>query len=256
MEKFHSTKNILDGTLDKRVMKKNHIIYDIESLLVPKEQVVGKQKSLNTHILLSIGAVAFIDGEYFEYFGTIQNMTENARLDLIRNFLEFCNYQIEKVEVPEEVENLIEHLQETSENVNQVEKSIIAQNINKLKKLKTTPIFGFNSQRYDLKILIENLLIVLSEKFALKDIGILKRGTSYFSITAPGLQFRDVLNFHSPINLDGYLKSWTNGEEKWPYPFLLFKNIEEIKNQIEFPAFEKFEKITLGIEWKSFIQNI
>ena len=57
----------------------------------------------------------------------------------------------------------------------------------------------------------------------------------------PDFQFRDVLNYHSPIDLDGYLKSWTANAEKWPYPYNYFENIEQLKDQKTFPSFEQFQ---------------
>ena len=169
-------------------------------------------------------------------------MSESAQIILVQSFLEFCKNQTDKIEIPEDIVILLESLQEEFDNLGQSpEKSSIGQKLSMLKRLIITPIFGFNSQKYDLKILINKLVMCLADMFNVKEMKVLKRGTHVFSLDAPGFQFRAILNYHSPISLDGYLKSWTVGEEKWPYPYQLFTDVEQIRNQLEFPAYEDFK---------------
>ena len=168
-------------------MNQNHIIYDIESILVPIEKTVGKQTLKNQHHLLSIGAVAYINGNYFSFFEAISDMTKGAKMNIVRDFLSFCKTQTEKIEIPTEILVLIENLEEEYEiNERSPDKSLITSKIRQLKRLITVPIFGFNSQKYDLKILIDKLLVCFSEMYEVKKINILKRGTNFFNIDTPG----------------------------------------------------------------------
>ena len=74
----------------------------------------------------------------------------------------------------------------------------------------------------------------------LKQIGILKRGSQYTSVTAGSLSFKDLMLFTCPMSLDKYLKTWGTEAEKMVYPYTLFESIEEIRHCTDFPAIEHF----------------
>ena len=67
-------------------------MFDIESTLVPCEEVISeKQLIQDDHRLLSIAANSYINGEHTEKVWVISENTENARMDIVKQFLMFCN---------------------------------------------------------------------------------------------------------------------------------------------------------------------
>ena len=54
------------------------------------------------------------------------------------------------------------------------------------------------------------------------------------------VQFRDVLDFTAPTNLDKYLKTWNASEVKSIFPYSHFKSIETLARTTEFPQKEAF----------------
>ena len=54
------------------------------------------------------------------------------------------------------------------------------------------------------------------------------------------VQFRDVLDFTAPTNLDKYLKTWNASEVKSIFPYSYFKSIEALEQTTEFPSKEAF----------------
>ena len=69
---------------------------------------------------------------------------------------------------------------------------------------------------------------------------ILKKGSSYFSISCDDLLFKDALLFSSPTNLTGYLKQngVTECKSIWPYSF--FNSVQQLNQQVVFPPYEAF----------------
>ena len=74
----------------------------------------------------------------------------------------------------------------------------------KLQELMELSIFGFNSARFDLPILLPHIV-----SWATKhghQIECLKRGTSYITLRVGSLHFKDALNFNCPVKLEKFIK--------------------------------------------------
>ena len=111
-----------------------------------------------------------------------------------------------------------------------------------LKTHKSLPVYGFNSSRYDMQIIFDLLVKAYDQPgFDRKSVGLLKKGTAYFSCEFGDLHFKDLLNFTCPQSLDQYLKTWTADCMKLVYPYEKFESIEQIRAQIHFTAKEDFQ---------------
>ena len=85
------------------------------------------------------------------------------------------------------------------------------------------------------------LLPELKERFPQNPLQPLKKDGCYLSLNCRGLIcFKDALRFTSPTSLSKYLLQNNIAEKKEIYPYSKFANIEEIRAQIEFPAYEDF----------------
>lgn len=235
------------GDLSKMPKNQNHICFDIESMLLPVNMERGMQTITYEHSMCSIGVCSHINGKYNDDWFVIKDNSYDEKLILMQKFVSFIIKEKESVKINKELEQLIESLDERllklkEDNDHQTpEISRLATNINQLKKYTKVSVFGFNSQRYDIKVMLNPLLEALMDHYKLEDITILCRGTAYFSIETPDFWMKDVMNYSNPTNLDGYLKSWTKECIKWPYPYTYFKSIDAMKQCTQFPDFSNFE---------------
>ena len=106
-----------------------------------------------------------------------------------------------------------------------------------LKKIKQLACYGFNSAKFDLPTLAGPLLKILKESGR---VNILKKRTSYITISNDKIIFKDVLKFHSPCNYEKFVSLWgTPGAKSiWPYQF--FSCVEDIQLQKTFPKRSEF----------------
>ena len=92
------------------------------------------------------------------------------------------------------------------------------------KNILKTDVFGFNSARFDLPLLIAPLVLELKDSLAGK-ITIMKKMGSYISISNDKFIFKDCLKFTSPCNYSKFLSMWQIQEIKliWPYSLFHFR---------------------------------
>ena len=82
----------------------------------------------------------------------------------------------------------------------------------KLKTYAMLNVFGYNSSKYDLQILMQYILKALEDREIVTNmssaVNVLKKGQSYFSVTFKNIVFKDLMSFTSPMSLDKYMKTW------------------------------------------------
>jgi len=100
-------------------------------------------------------------------------------------------------------------------------------------------IYGFNSAKFDLKVLAPYLLPILSKKYGAK-ITVIKKGTCYFCIKTPTFEFKDAMLFSTPTSLSGYLLQGGIEEVKSIWPYEKYSSVYEIINDRNFPEFDEF----------------
>ena len=180
----------------------------------------------------------------------IEGDDENAEKVLVGKFIDYLKLvDSRRKPFPE----IVDALEKVDEMIEKAEMTMNKPRIQYLRKQRRHLelyhdmfIFGWNSMRYDMKILFQILIKVLEERKMItpthcSNISILKKGTSYFSVKVNNWHFKDLMCFNCPMRLDKYLKTWTANEFKLVYPYTLFQTLDEIKNCKVFPAAEDFK---------------
>ena len=112
---------------------------------------------------------------------------------------------------------------------------------NQLTRYLKMNIYGFNSSRFDLNVIVRHLVSIMKEReLAANTIGVIKKGTAYFLLSNEEFQLKDALNFSVPCSLSKFLAMWGILEKKSIWPYSLFNSIEEIELTTEFPPIECF----------------
>jgi len=107
-----------------------------------------------------------------------------------------------------------------------------------LDNFKILQVFGFNSSKFDLPTIAGALFTELMADGA--KVSVLKKTTSYFSVSTNELSFRDILKYTAPCNLDKFLKVWEAPQSKGIWPYSYYSSIEAIKQAKKFPPFSAF----------------
>ena len=187
--------------------------------------------------------LSYINGEHTERVWTVENSSREAQIDVVRKFIDFALCEAARVNIDPRIYEAVERLKLLNKNPPPgFDKQEIFELKNYLKTFISVPTYGYNSSRYDLAIIFDDIIRTADEMGVKReDINVLKKGTSYFSLTIGKLHFKDLLNFTANMPLDRYLKTWTADCVKLLYPYEKFSNIEEIRAQIEFPGIEEFK---------------
>ena len=106
-----------------------------------------------------------------------------------------------------------------------------------LKKYEVLPVYAFNGAKFDLVVLMPYIGHWCGVELKTN---MIKRGAQYMMLTVGDFQFRDILDFTAPTNLDKYLKTWGASEIKSIFPYSFFKSIEDLEATIEFPPKSAF----------------
>ena len=195
------------------------VFFDIESLCVKDWKVVGKSEILQTHKLLSLSANAYLHGTHITKTWVVENDSDEAEQKIVAKFLDFL-FDIEKRIIPNaQVEDSLDFLtfeyEELKADFARYPKLAKISNTKRmLNKYKELNVFGYNSGRYDLQILMQYILAELENRGEKYSTSLTKKGSNYFSVRIGNLHFKDLLSFTSPMPLEKYLKTWTSTESK------------------------------------------
>nr|AAT47865.1 hypothetical protein 008-24 [Oikopleura dioica] len=214
------------------------VCFDIETL---EKKVDTRTPATELHASHHLLSIAIGTNFGFEKVFVRENSSAEAARQLVQDFVEtlveisdswhnfFPNYFKEAVE---KLENIV------AEAKKKTEKRRFKGMLNKLVKHLKMNIYGFNSARFDLPVLVPYLLPIIS-KYDSK-LSVIKKSCSYFLIENRKMAFRDVLNFSVPISLAGYLKQNSTEQTKSIWPYTFYNSVEEIKCSDHFPSHECF----------------
>ena len=220
---------ICDGILSQEPEMNNFVFFDIESLVVKSPVISNKTDILATHKLLSISATASLRGKFITKTWVIDDSDEKSEIKIVDKFIDFLTWADDTAEPDPEVLKSMKILDQKIEYENERLESLDQYNSPKLCKLKklikdlekylNLNVFGYNSSKYDLQILMARIIQSLEKRNLIsgtKDSGIkiLKKGSAYFSVMYANIHFKDLMAFTSPMSLDKYLKTWTSNENK------------------------------------------
>ena len=153
---------------------------------------------------------------------------------LVNDFMSYLIQLQEKVEVPEEIENAIN---EIDEQLQEMPKSPLKSQLQSFKSHLRTycqlHCFGFNSSRFDIPALIAGIAKFSNENEC--KIKTLKKGATYITLEIDDIVFKDTLQYTSPCNLDRYLRQWQAPEPKGIFPHGHFSSIESMRETLQFP---------------------
>jgi len=113
-----------------------------------------------------------------------------------------------------------------------------------LKKFTVLDCFGFNSGRFDIPCIAASLLAELKKTSS--KISILKKMSSYFTISTERLIFKDVLRYTAPCSYDKFVKVWEAPTTKSIWPYSYYGSVEEMKADKKFPPLEVFKSELKG----------
>lgn len=190
-----------------------------------------------SHQLLSIGI-----GSNFGYEAVIvrEDDTPEAAKKMVKLFVQKLKMAVESADCfPEYFHRAIQTLEtEKLLEDNKVRKSWLSGLLRKLKQYMKIDVFGFNSAKFDLPVLVPYLFPALQAEFG--KFSVIKKGARFFLIETSCCNFKDILNFTTPIKLADYLKQNGVKEEKGIWPYSLYNSIAELKAADTFPPHEKF----------------
>lgn len=135
-----------------------------------------------------------------------------------------------------------------------------------LKRMHRLRVVGFNSERYDLPVLVPSILKCLRKMYSIDNASVendtnqkkvvkkksdkngstpnlfaIKRGLGYMTMTINAVSFIDVKNFIAGGGLSDFAETWKIKEEKLCFPFELFDSISEMRQCTYFPAYKMFK---------------
>lgn len=118
-------------------------------------------------------------------------------------------------------------------------------NFDKLDKYcRQTPIFGFNSGKYDINV--NKSYGFFQSCIDDKIDGVVKKGSSYLSIKTSSFIFNDIHNYIPPnYSLDQFVKAYTGKEVKHIFPYEWFDSLDKLYFT-EFPPIEAFSSKLKG----------
>ena len=123
-----------------------------------------------------------------------------------------------------------------------------------LRSMCTYRIYGYNSSRFDARVLAPGLFDILltelstngSDEKTKKKINVLKRNQSYFNLsfqlpcTGVKIQFCDICSYLSPMTLAKFLEMTDAPAMKGVFPYQYFFSVAQLKECKEFPPMDAF----------------
>ena len=102
-----------------------------------------------------------------------------------------------------------------------------------------SPVFGFNSARYDLNLIKSYLLPILVNKRNIEPT-VIKKANQFISFKFDDIQLLDIMNFLvGTTGLDSFLKAYKTTETKRFFPYEWFDHPDNMQNT-ELPSYDAF----------------
>ena len=214
----------------------------IEAGFLPESFQTYRNKNLSTfdietvqiqdHLhVISIAVGSTMDEVH--YFERASSAPEDYQ-KLVNEFMSYLTQLQDMVEVPEEIENAINEIDEQLQEMPKCpQKSQLQSFKTYLRSYFQLHCFGFNSSRFDIPALIAGIV-----KYANANdckVKTLKKGAKYITLEVDDIVFKDTLQYTSPCNLETYLRQWQAPEPKGIFPHGHFSNIESMRETLDFP---------------------
>ena len=95
----------------------------------------------------------------------------------------------------------------------------------------TLPVFGFNSAKYDIKLIKSCLMQILVSEQQIEP-AVIKKANQFVSFKFGDVQLLDIMNFlGGATSLDSFLKAYKTEETRKIFPYEWFDNPEKLNNK-------------------------
>ena len=189
--------------------------------------------------ILSIGLASNLDSNKY-YFERKSSAHEDGQF-MINQFMMQVEDLATKYQstLPPQVEEELAKIKQQEKEAYWFEKQQLFKKKRFLKDLLAFNVFGFNSSKFDLTVMVGYLLTYATQNN--KKFNVLKKGSRYFNITIGNVIFKDILSFSAPCSLEKYLANWFDGKaKKSVFPYQYFQSIEQIRHCLVFPPYKAF----------------
>ncbi|CAG5101819.1 Oidioi.mRNA.OKI2018_I69.chr1.g14.t1.cds [Oikopleura dioica] len=223
----------------RKFRKTRFVTFDIETMERPIEETT---KSTTVHSELRLLSIAIGSNFGYQRFLIRRSDENDAAKQLVQKFVdEIEDLAVsEETYLPSELKDAIQNLKNIDINsVNAERKMKVRYLRRELTNYAKMDIYGFNSAKFDLKVLSPYLIPILMKKYGSKFTSI-KKGTHYFSMSTPTYQFKDAKLFSTPTDLAGYLKQGGVEEGKAIWPYEKYRSVFDIMNDKNFPPRDEF----------------
>ena len=247
------------------------VFYDIESLSVNDPSSGPKSKKSQTQVLgtqrvVTISATAnfgpeprtvnfarksFSKEDYQELLSDFTNHLKKLHMELSVNLPSVITDSIEKIR--DILDQDKASLETTGKSILSVaRKSKFQQSYSYLRTFLKLRVLGYNSERYDLCLLLPGLI----ELWGPENIEVIKRGNGFMMLDTDLFRYLDVLNYLAGGRLADFARSWGAEVEKGLYPYELYKTIEDAKNAVQWPNYKYFNNSLAYKNVPNFIEEL
>ena len=232
-----------DGRLPERLRhsrQKYQAVYDIETLETsPLDIDASNPDAILSPV--SIGCATNVPGAEDKWF-CVKSSEPGEIQAMVNVFMDYLQHIAQAYQscIPGEIKDLLRQTRialADKELAYNPKRRQLEQDLFCLKKFETLPVYAFNGAKFDLVVLMPYIAKWCGAEI---NTNMIKRGAQYMMLNVDLVQFRDVLDFTAPTNLDKYLKTWNASEVKSIFPYSYFKSIEALEQTTEFPSKEAF----------------
>ena len=239
---------IKKGYLRKEVQPTLFCSFDIETLSTPDNRVRGQ----NTHV---IGQQALCLVSLTKNFGSgrttviqREDMSETAYYAVLNRFIKLVKqFSFERLKyLDPQIDQSLALLNETIQKVNDkeitmcpVDKKKITDGRKYLISLKKMKVVGFNSEKFDLPVLLAGLLKCYHDQGNLMEI--IKNGSGIMQLSNQFIAYNDVRRFTAGGSLDTFCRTWKVDTSKAVFPYEAFQTISSLKAAYNWPPISKFK---------------
>ena len=256
-----------EGFISPDLNIQNAAYFDIESFAeINNLPVEGRTEVISTQRMVCISVTAnFGAGPRTVCFARNSFDKDDYQRVLRELTIHLKKLQLELVlSLPGEVRDSIEKIEDilaqnkaakesTGKSLLSVERQTrFVQGLKYLKSFEKLKILGFNSERYDLIILIPGLI----ELWGPDTVEVIRRGAGYMMLQTELFRFLDVKNYIAGGGLADFAKAWGAGDVKQIFPYQYFNSIEDAKNATEWPEYKCFENDLCYKNVKNYIDQL
>ena len=211
--------------------KKQFSTWDIETLEEDPINFMNDGENEDRQVegylkLATIAVASNMEGVEPKYFERKSSKPEDEQ-ELVNRFLDYMLMLGKKYvqeHVPQEIKTAVDNMNEKLKAEWAKRKSQRNwQMIFKLNGFRATlmeymtlNVYGFNSAKFDLPIILPAIAVYCNEKSI--DLTNPLKKTGYMTLSVGNLKFLDIMNYTSPVSLDKYMKQWNAPEAKLCFP--------------------------------------